>query len=116
MRCRVPVFKRYLAHRASWLIHNGPIPPGMLVCHECDNTRCVNPNHLFLGTDAQNLADRDKKLRHAHGSRHGMSKLTEAQVLTIRADNRSQSLIAQDYGVKQQTISEIKNRNSWKLI
>ena len=58
------------AHRVSWAIANGPIPSGMFVCHRCDNPRCVNPAHLFLGDAKANAADRNKKKRHAHGATH----------------------------------------------
>ncbi len=51
------------AHRVSWELHNGPIPAGMLVCHRCDNPPCVRPSHLFLGTQADNAIDRERKSR-----------------------------------------------------
>ncbi len=60
-----------LAHRASWIIENGPIPDGLFVLHKCDNPPCVNPNHLFLGTNRQNIEDRHAKKRDASGDRNG---------------------------------------------
>lgn len=63
------------AHRRAWTLRHGPIPDGMLVLHRCDNTLCVNPDHLFLGTNAQNIADRNRKGRQAKGALHGLSRI-----------------------------------------
>lgn len=81
------------AHRASWLINKGPIPDGLFVCHKCDNPSCCNPNHLWLGTNADNQKDkfakgRDWQSRHpeklCRGENHPRCKLTDEQVLEIR--------------------------------
>lgn len=94
--------KMVYAHRLSWELHNGPIPAGLCALHDCpggDNPRCVRPSHLWLGTKAQNAADRDKKCRTARGQRHGAytkpecrgrgarngrARLTESDVREIR--------------------------------
>ena len=72
------------AHRVSWVLHNGPIPEGMLVLHTCDVRHCVNPSHLFLGNGRDNTRDMIKKGRMCVGSRHKRAKLTEKDVIHIR--------------------------------
>lgn len=76
--------KHYRAHR--WAYENlvGPIPSGINVCHRCDVRSCVNPAHLFLGTQHDNMRDMHKKLRGARGETHGRHRLTEADVREIR--------------------------------
>ncbi len=69
--------RRIGAHRASWEIHNGPIPAGLDVCHKCDNPSCVRPDHLFLGTEQENLDDMKRKGRAATGDRNGVRKHPE---------------------------------------
>jgi hypothetical protein len=111
------------AHRIAYELTFGTILDGLFVCHSCDNRRCVNPAHLWLGTLAENNADRDAKGRHgdtaARGERSGHSKLTEQDVLTIRqlaAEGVRHRAIARRYGVNPSQISLIVRRINWKHI
>lgn len=107
------------SHKAShlaWVAVHGPVPNGMCVCHKCDVPRCVNINHLFLGTVAENMADKVAKGRHAKGARHMKAKLTDEQILAIREDNRRQHVIANEYGITQPLVSLIKARKIWRHI
>lgn len=111
----------YLAHRIGWELAFGPIPDGLCVCHRCDVRGCQNPQHWFLGTIAENNADRHAKGRtrvgRVHGSRHPNAKLTEAQVVEIRrlaAAGTSQGEIAARFGVEQTNVSSIVRRLTWR--
>lgn len=107
---------RIVASRASWLLHNGPIPEGMFVCHTCDVGACVNPNHLFIGTQKDNIQDAVKKSRMARGMSTNTNKLTEDQVREIRkylAYGVTQQSLARNYGVSQVLISTIALRKTW---
>ena len=111
--------KMVLAHRLAWsLRYKREIPEGMQINHHCDNTGCVNPRHLFLGTQADNMRDAVEKGRLANqGEDNGYSKLTEVQVLLIREiygqGLAAQNLIARVYGVSETTISCIVNNKNW---
>jgi hypothetical protein len=105
------------AHRYSWLLHNGPIPPGLHVLHRCDNPRCVNPTHLFLGTPADNSADMVSKDRQARGERSGNAKLTADQAREIwrrRSTGEPLRSIAADYGVSPDLVCKIARGKLWK--
>lgn len=106
------------AHRAAYEDAVGPIPPGLHVLHRCDVRLCCNPAHLWVGTNAENMADRDRKGRQRTGDRRGEksghNKLTEKDVLAIRIDPRPNREIAATYGVKRNAISDIKLRKTWK--
>jgi len=107
---------RIAAHRLSWEIHNGKIQEGLLICHRCDNARCVNPLHLFIGTQADNMEDRNRKGR--FGKHLGNRKLSPLQVEEIRSLYRvgdlTQQELASRYGVRQTNISEIIRGSTWK--
>ena len=104
------------AHRASWRIYRGPIPGGKFVLHSCDNKACVNPDHLYLGDHAINMADAAHRYRHARGSAQHLAKLAESDIAKIRADTRPQEQIAADYSVSQHTISQIKLKKTWRHV
>lgn len=109
--------KQWAAHRYAWTQANGPIPEGLHVLHHCDNPSCVNPSHLFIGTVADNIRDRQLKGRHRSGEGHGRAKLTVADVQKIRAmdlcHGKVISSVAKEYGVSRGTIYKIVNGTNW---
>jgi hypothetical protein len=105
------------AHRAEWLERRGPIPPGMKVCHHCDNRPCREITHLFLGTNADNLHDMAVKGRSTWGARNNTTKLTTGQVDEIRTAVRAgvyQRDLAKRYGVCKSTIGYIARGETWQ--
>ena len=110
--------KRQAAHRAAWMLFCNPIPVGMAVCHKCDVRACVNPDHLFIGTAADNAQDRDNKGRTPRGERHRAAKLTANQVSRIKAmlaeDRMYMREIAREFGVSISTIGSIKEGRTWR--
>lgn len=105
-----------LAHRVSWEMHKGPIPDGHGVLHRCDTPACVNPDHLFTGTQKDNLSDCSNKNRNAFGARHKGAKLNDEQVIDIRTKRISQSQFAKLYGVSFQHISGIQRGKYWPKV
>lgn len=95
------------AHRASYLMHKGAIPPGMVVCHRCDNPFCVNPDHLFLGSQQDNVHDCRLKGRR-------QSKLSAADAKAIRNSALSGRAVARQYSVSPSTIREIRLGVIWR--
>jgi len=111
---RVPV----LTHRLSWQLHFGDIPKGMCVCHRCDNPRCVRPDHLFLGTQADNMADKTRKGRQTKGVAVHTAHLTEHKVRLIRelSETIPTHLIAQELGLNYQTTYDVVKLKTWKHV
>lgn len=106
------------AHRVSWELHNGPIPEGMCVLHRCDNPPCVNPDHLFLGTQLDNIADRVRKGRNGDlsGQNNGRAKLTSEQVLEMRSRHRggeSYRVLGIAFGVSWGHVGHIVKGDNW---
>ena len=101
------------AHRAAWTVTHGAIPDGMLVLHRCDNPPCCNPDHLFLGTDADNMADKCSKGRQSREFELPHTKLSDAQVADLRHEyatsGLSQYALARQYGISQSHVSFIVN-------
>jgi len=106
----------WLAHRFSWEMHLGTVPKDLCVCHHCDNPLCVNPAHLFLGTNQDNANDCVQKGRAnlPKGEKHPRHRLTAKEILAIRADKRKRPLIASDYGVSSDHIKDIQRRRRWQ--
>ncbi len=109
-----------LAHRVAWTFENGPIPTGLCVCHKCDNTGCVRPGHLFLGTYADNIADRHGKGRSRGGSRPGCgAKITESDIAGIKsmlAGGSLQREVAKAFGISQSSVSNIVRGKTWRHV
>jgi HNH endonuclease len=113
--------KKLIASRVSYELHCGPIGAGLSVCHRCDNPLCINPDHLFLGTTADNMRDRDLKNRHARvaGERNPSAKLTEEAVRYARrahAEGRPRSELANEFGVANSVMDKAIHRRTWKHV
>ena len=103
------------AHRVSWQLFRSEIPAGLHVLHHCDNRRCVNPAHLFLGTHHDNMRDKVAKGRQStgRGNQQPRAKLTPEKVRAICRYNRPQRHIAAEYGVSQRLVTLVKQRKIW---
>ncbi len=125
--------KAIMTHRLAWSLRNGTIPGGMFICHSCDNPPCCNPDHLWLGTHAENMADckakgryhlgeangmRKHPERHASGENSGAAKLTLKQVEEIRrkhAEGLSRRALGEEFGVTSQAIGKIVLGKTWAI-
>lgn len=134
--------RRWRAHRLAWTLANGPIPRGQHVLHRCDVPACINPDHLFIGSNADNVIDRDAKGRQASGDRHGLrlhpdrrargernvsvahpelfagerngrARLTGEDVRVIRTSGESRRAIARRFGVSRRAIQHIVAGTTW---
>jgi hypothetical protein len=109
--------KPKLAHRISYEIYKGEIPNDLFVCHKCDNRKCVNPDHLFLGTRSDNMIDMYLKDRHVtKGESNGSSKLVESDILDIRKSDKSQKELMLIYNISKSQINKIINKKVWRHI
>ena len=107
---------KYMAHRLSYSLNNGPIPDGYVVRHKCDNPSCINPEHLEVGTQADNIADKVSRGRQARGSGAGRAILTEESVREIRSSPLKVSELSTLYGVSVVSIRNILRRKTWQHV
>lgn len=115
---RIDGKSKKLAHRFSYELHCGPIPEGMHVLHHCDNRLCVRPDHLFLGTQTDNMRDMVAKGRNADigGAKNPNARLSPSQVeeiRTLRASGHSRPEVARRFGISTQMVSLITTGKSW---
>lgn len=123
-RCDSGHFKTTHAHRISYLLENGTLPSDKVICHKCHNKLCVNPAHLYAGTQQDNINDElargthvSQSGRRAYGEAAGNSKLKNHQPAEIRrmhADGQRIAIIAKEYGVSLATIYAVVQNKIWK--
>ena len=112
--------RRVKAHRAAWELANGPIPEGVsrqdkCILHRCDTPGCINPHHLYLGSQAQNMRDVAEKARRK-GIKHHFAKLDDEAVSLIRSSGSSNRALAEKYGVDPSNISHVRRGRIWSHV
>ena len=107
--------KQRVVSRAAFEAYKGIDPGNLFVCHKCDTPSCINPDHLFLGDNRDNIRDMYRKGRRSQlGTRNGNALLTEAQVLQILGSDAPRKQLARDFGVSKSTVDNIKRGAIWK--
>lgn len=113
-------YKKIVAHRISYLIFKGDIPENKLVLHSCDNRRCVNPDHLFLGTYQSNMDDKVLKNRQSKGELTNRTSLDETTVIKIREIRKNKKMKYKDiallFNISTPSAGDICRRRSWKHV
>lgn len=106
------------ASRVSWRLYCGEIPDGREVCHRCDVPLCVNPEHLFLGTHAENMADagRKKRMHRIAGEAHHNARLSADDAAHIRNSTDGAGNLARRYGVHRTTIHRVRTGKLWEAV
>lgn len=107
---------KYSAQRLAYELNVGPIEVGLFVLHKCDVSLCVNPKHLYLGTQKDNVADCIARGRFVRGEKHSNSKLCDELVRLLTIDQRSQHKIAREIGVSQSLVSMVKRGIAWSHV
>jgi hypothetical protein len=106
----------YPMHKFMYEQKYGIVPEGMLACHTCDNPSCINPDHIFIGSPADNTHDMIIKKRNSFGEKHPHTKFKETDIIAILKSEQTYEKIAANFGVTKSAISHIKNKRSWKHI
>lgn len=104
------------AHRVAWRLTNGDVPAGLYVLHRCDNRPCVNPAHLFLGTQADNMRDKGAKGREPRGEKRPGAKVNADIVRQIRGSELSQVKLGKLFGIHGGTVGMIRRREIWRHV
>ena len=106
--------RKYRGHRVTCALHGKPLPNDKNGCHTCDNTRCVNPEHIFEGTQVENMRDAAEKGRTSRGTKRYNSKITEDAVRAIRVSTEPHTVEAMKYGIDESTVRAIRSYKRWK--